>query len=890
MLETAHPNRPHDTYAAVMGLFEREPELATLRDGARRIEEGGRVVTVTGDAGAGKTSLIRAAFGSAPASGPRLLRGLCDPLTTPRPLGPIADALGELDAISRPGGSNVAPGGGATSPLDGEGAFVAAVADRATVLVIEDAQWIDAASVEMLRYLVRRIDALPVLLIVSYRDTVIGVGHPLLPLLGDVARLETASSITMQPLSVASVAAVLAGTGVDPGRAHELTGGNPFYVGEIARHPDQRLPSTIRDAVLASTTALDGDDLETLQLIASAPDALDDRLLPGLGIGLPQLRRLEATGLIVRARRGIAFRHELARLAVLDSAGPGGASLLHRRLLTALEALGSNDYAVLTHHAEAAGDDARTRRYAALAADVATRTGSHSEAVAFLELALAHLGDERTHCRERAEMLELLSTEQYMVSRLPESIASIDAALRLREQLGDREGAAAAHDRRAVVEYYSARRAAAEHHAELAVAASDGTPNAPSARATLAYLAYRRHDLAAARAILLEAEHDDDAPAGPHDDPAAIRFAITEAAAALVEGEPSGRPRLLLRAAQALDRSLDEVGTTAFSNLAAIDIESRRFREAEAVLARSIPLTVERDIPICYQWQTGMRARLHLLRGHWAASAEDASNILDEGSAPLASVWPNLVLGLVELRTSGDDATVSEHLDTAWELALELGESLMILGALATIAERRWMSGGADARLDEAPAHLGAAASLPGMQWAIGELMVWLARVGRAVDADASGLARIAEPHRLELAGRHAEAAAAWFALGSPFEASLAELHGTDREAAIGALIRLEEMGLDASAARARTLLADRGLEGLPAQRRASTRSNPSGLTNRQLDVARLVAKGLTNAELATSLYISPKTADHHVSAILAKLGLSSRREIARRAAEFGID
>ncbi|WP_243728614.1 LuxR C-terminal-related transcriptional regulator [Microbacterium sp. BK668] len=84
-------------------------------------------------------------------------------------------------------------------------------------------------------------------------------------------------------------------------------------------------------------------------------------------------------------------------------------------------------------------------------------------------------------------------------------------------------------------------------------------------------------------------------------------------------------------------------------------------------------------------------------------------------------------------------------------------------------------------------------------------------------------------------------------------------------------------------------MVADRGIRSLPAQPRRTTRANPAGLTNRQLDVARLVAQGLTNAELAERLYISPKTADHHVSAVLSKLGLSSRREVARSASEFGL-
>ncbi|WP_198541459.1 LuxR C-terminal-related transcriptional regulator [Parafrankia sp. BMG5.11] len=79
------------------------------------------------------------------------------------------------------------------------------------------------------------------------------------------------------------------------------------------------------------------------------------------------------------------------------------------------------------------------------------------------------------------------------------------------------------------------------------------------------------------------------------------------------------------------------------------------------------------------------------------------------------------------------------------------------------------------------------------------------------------------------------------------------------------------------------------GITQLPRRPRTSTRANPAGLTNRQLDVAKLVARGLTNAEIATRLYISVKTADHHVSAILTKLDLPTRRAVALRADELGL-
>lgn len=860
-----------------MGLFERAPELDALTAALRLVGESGRVVAVTGDAGAGKTSLIKAALPGDAAQHDgvvlRVLRGLCDPLPTPRPLGPIRELLG-TSAPTAPSGTDAADA--PSSHLDAETRFVSAVSGEPTALIVEDAQWIDAASVDLLRFLVRRIDALPVVLVLSYRGDAIGLGHPLLPLLGEIARLESSTELAMRPLTVGAVGELLAGSGLDPERVHALTGGNPFYVGEIARHPDVALPASVRDAVLASTTGLDDADLLTLQLVACAPDALADRLLPALGVDVPSVRRLEATGLLLRERRGIAFRHELARLAVAESIRPGEQRLLAERLLDAHEAVGSRDYAVLTHHAVNAGDDERARRYAVLAADEATRTGAHTEAAAFLATALERTDDASA---DRAKLLELLSTEQYMVSRLPESIDSIDSALHLWERLGDVDGAAAAHERRAVFEYYSAKRRAAEQHAELAAAAGTGSGSAASAGATLAYLAYRRHDLVDARRIAGRTRD-----ASP-DDTAELRLDITDAAADLVEGGgEAARVRLLLHAATAIERSLDEVGTTAYSNLSALDIEQRRFREAEAVLAKSIPLTVERDIPICSQWQTGMRARLHLLRGRWTASSEDASSILDQQGAPLASVWPHLVLAILATRTGGDDATAEAHLDEAWRLALDLEESLMLLAVLAGCAERVWHTGRPDARLDEAQRHLGAADRLPGTEWAIGELLVWLARIGRPARAS-----NVARPHRLELDGRHGEAAAAWAELGAPYEAALATLHSTSAETAAAAVIALDGLGVDATAARARALLVGRGVRRVPGAPRSSTLANPSGLTNRQLDVARLMARGFTNAELATELFISPKTADHHVSAVLGKLGLASRRELVRRADELGL-
>ncbi|MDM7831869.1 AAA family ATPase [Cellulomonas edaphi] len=855
-----------------MGLFERAPQLDALGRAMERVlrtdgSASGTVVTIAGAAGAGKTSVVGAALAARPA-GLRVLAARCDPLSTPRPLGPIRDVVAGIDGPAS-----------AETLLGAEADFAATVSTTPSVLVVDDAQWIDAASVEVLRFLVRRIERIPVVVVVAYRD--VPIGHALLALLGDVARMESTERLTLPPLSAEAVRALVGERvgehGVDHQAIRDLTGGNPFFVAEIARHPGQVLPTTVRDAVLSSTAGLAPAEVDALQLIATAPDVLDNRLLPYLGLDVPLLRRLESTGLLVRSPRGVAFRHELARLAVASSIEPGVDALLHLRVLDAWEQVGAGSDAVLTHHAAAGGDVERTRRYAILAAADATAAGAHTEAVAFLSLALEHLDDATA---QRATLLEQLSTEQYMVSRLPAALTSIDEALRIRELLGDRDGVSVAHDRRAVVEYYSAQRREAERHADAAAAASAGPEALASAHATRAYLAYRHLDVDEARAIA-DAQRD-----RPTTGAADLRLAITEAGADLVEGRASARTRLVDAANAALSRSFDEVATTAYSNLSAFDVEHRRLDDAEAVLATSIPMTVDLDIALCRQWQTGMRSRLHLLRGRWAASAEDAAAVLDDQGAPLTAVWPHIVAALLAIRTGADTTRVEAHLASAEQIARDLDESLVTLALRSAVAEGVWHGRADDARLDDVARRLADAEQRPGTQWAVGDLRVWLARTGRGDGGPTAGLP---EPYRLELDGAHADAARAWRDLGAPYDAAVAEVHARDAATAAAGLARLDALDVPATAARARAMLTARGLRALPSRPRPGTLANPSGLTNRQLDVARLVAQGLTNAELATALYISAKTADHHVSAILAKLGLSSRREIVRNAASLGL-
>jgi DNA-binding CsgD family transcriptional regulator len=850
-------------------LLERDHELeamARVLDSARAGDGAG--LAVAGEPGAGKTVLANAATGPG-ARALRVLRTRCDPLDTPRPLGPFRDLaplLGPLDH---------------EQPLAATcEAVYAAVAAEPSVLVVEDLHWVDAASADVLRFLSRRLEAIPLALLVTYRDHEIGPHHPARALLGDVASLETFSTVRPAPLSLEAVTRMVAGTRLDPEQVHQVTGGNPFFVAEVVRDPDRPLPANVRDAVLARAADVDPTDLEVLQLAAAAPDRLDDRVLPELGVDLPTLRRLYETGLLVRDERGLVFQHELARLAVESTIPAGGEARLHARLLDALERVEPRDPSVLTHHAVAAADSRRASTYGDAAAQEATRRGAHTEAVAFLRIALDHLGPE--HSRDRARLLSQLGTEEYMTSHLDAAIESVRATFPLWREAEDDAGLSAAHAACAVFEYYNARRRQAEEHADRAalLAGEEHGLQYGAARVTRSYLAYHRSEWGLVDAYGAEAAAIADVTG---DEALALRTRVVHAAADLAREQDLARERLVSTIEDARAAGFDELASTGYSTMAYLDVEQRRLGTAERVLEESLAFTIERDIPICNHWQTAVRSRLRHLEGRWDAALEDADDVLQRRGMPVARFWPHVVRGLVAVRRGEDPG---DDLDAAWQLAEQLDEPLRRLAALSALAESMWLTGVADDRVvDRAPRELAETAGRAS-GWSVGELAVWLHRLG--IDAPVP-LEDMAEPYRLSVEGRHLEAAAWWGQTRVVVEQALCQADSADLTHRLAGVERLELHGAVALADRIRRSLRDEGVTALPPRPRASTRANPAGLTNRQLDVAKLVARGLTNAEISDRLFISPKTTDHHVSAVLMKLGMPNRRAVIVQATELGL-
>ena len=365
-----------------------------------------------------------------------------------------------------------------------------------------------------------------------------------------------------------------------------------------------------------------------------------------------------------------------------------------------------------------------------------------------------------------------------------------------------------------------------------------------------------------------------------------LSHALTNIGSArLLTGDQRGRADLEQGFEVAAAAGLEDHAARALVNLASYDMEFRDYRHAPGDLDRAVAFTVQHDLGGNAQYMLGGRARLRLDQGDWAGAEQDALAALAEleprRQGPRA-VDALVVLGLLQARRGDPDATAT--LQEAGERAFASGELQWTGQVAAARAEHAWLHGETE-RVAEEAARVFELAVATAHPWFAGELAFWLVVAGTPTSVPV----KVAEPYRLLLAGDWRAAATAWRELGCPYERALALSRGDQDQAQLEALALLDGLGARQTAQRLRRRLRQRGNRHVPRGPTRATAANPAGLTCRQVEVLGLLAQGLSNAEIAARLSLSAKTVEHHVSALLAKLGVRSRREAAAAARRLGV-
>jgi DNA-binding CsgD family transcriptional regulator/tetratricopeptide (TPR) repeat protein len=862
-----------------VALLEREAQLQTVGGYLAEAADGhGRMVFVAGEAGIGKTTFVGRVVADA-AGAARVASGTCDGSATPAPLGPLVEMLPQLPADIWPPDA---------TRQDVFARLVATLRQprqrEPYLLVIEDAHWADEATLDLIRHLSRRVHGCHALVLVTYRPEDTTSGHPLRIVIGDAATATGSRRLDLPPLSRGAVRTLAEqharshpdGAATDIERLYRITGGNAFFVTEALSAGAAEVPTTVRDAVLSRTARLSRPAQQVMDVVALAGARADMPLLEAvLGDGLAVVDEPLEHGLLLMSQGAIYFRHELARLAVAEQVPAFRRIAIHRQILAALRDRSAGgvsvDHARMAHHAEAAADSQAVLAYAPKAAARAAALGAHREAVSQYRRVLRYA--DGLPSLLRAEMLWALGYECYLTNLIDNALEAIEEARRIWDAAGETLRVGDSWRCMSRLNWFAGRNDVADQQAVLAVEALTGLDSIELAMAysNMAQLRMLSSDLGGTRSWGARTiDLLDDLPDDLRRTEVSVHVLNNLGSAELELGDKDTGLRMLNNSLdQARAADLHEHAARAYCNLVSSAVLQRRHADAQAYVAAGLEYCTDRDLDSWTLYVQGWDAQLALDQGDLATAEQRAEAVLGHvGVTPVNQIQPLTVVARVRAR-SGRTGW-EEPLERATDLAARTGELQRVAPAAASRCEIAWIAGDIEI-VHRTAAQAWQVAKGTDCPWNRGAIATWLEG---DLGVKAAGLA---PPFALQVAGRWLDAAEVWRELGCPYDQALALARNGERAALTEAVELFDAVGAVASAARARSLLRAQGWAA-PRAVRADRRRDPAGLTAREAEVLSLLSEGLSDAAIAERLVISRRTAEHHVAAILSKLGVPSRQ------------
>jgi DNA-binding CsgD family transcriptional regulator len=858
-------------------LIERAEHLTALHDKYKDMAAGeGHCIMLSGEAGIGKTALVRA-FCHEHRHHAKVYLGTCDALFTPRPLAPLYDIIWEIWE-DQPG----VPEDRSTLFTDFFHRFDHLPGP--SLLVFEDIHWADEATIDFIKFLARRITRLRCLFILTWRDEEVHTGHPLRQLLGQLPP-HLFTRIQLPPLSEAAVGNLAKTRGYRGEDVYGISGGNPFYVNEILASYSPGIPDNIKDTILSVFNRLDISTREVCELLSVTPTGFETDYLEELE---PQYATALAvcleTKIILLKDNRLFFKHELYRRTIEYALSPFMRIKHHKRILTTFrdrfESNGETERII--HHAKNANDHAAVVHYAPKAARQAATLGAHTEAAKLYYSAIEYYQGKDPGTL--VTLYEPYAYECYLTNRMKEAIiyqqkvAAIWRESSNAERLGDSLWFLSR------LWWFDGNRRQAERFAQEAVdVLSDQPPSRPKAMAfsnmsQLKMLSDQTVECIhwGEKAIGIANElGDEEILCHAYNNVGSVQMRVPAY-------RQKGLNLLKSSLGIALRHHFHEHAARAYTNMASNAIQLKDYPLATTILNEGIHYCEELELDSWRTYMLSWKARLLLDTGHWAEASSTAEQLIrSETQASIVKILALVVIGTIRMRTGETDAL--PLLLEAKVKAFEAMELQRVLAALTALLEYEWITG--QPILEKAAIeYVIGLISQGGTLRESSEFDYWLWKVRRAQIP----WHEVHDRYRADHPDVAIKTAAAWQQLGCPYEQALFLFEG-DEDAKREAIAIVHRLGATTVYEKMKLEMRSEGIRSIPRGSRKTTRDNPALLTERELGVLELLKEGLQNKEIGSRLFISAKTVDHHISAILSKLDVDSRSKAVREAIRRGI-